>query len=352
MGKSTPKAPAAPNAAYTTALQQAGNDETALYNAQLNNVNQVTPYGTLTYANTPGNALTMSQFQKMPGYDNSQTTASANAALAKYNADNGLTGNGPSQFTSTVKLSPQEQTLLDNQQALMTQEQGLAKTSLDQAQTTMAQPYNLGGAGITPIAGQGDISGYQNQVSGDIMSRINPQLDRNTAALNTQLANQGITQGSDAYNNAIKLDNQAKNDAYTQAQLSAVQAGQTYQNESLAAHDQNVSDYNQQYYAPLNSFNALQSGVQVTNPTFGGSGQAGGASGAASKPADYAANAMNAYNASLNSYNQQVASGNSMTSNIFGLGGSILGSAYGGPMGGSVGGALGRGIGSWFSGGG
>jgi hypothetical protein len=340
VSKPSPTAPAAPDAAKTAAIQQATNNETAQFNAALNNVDQITPYGTLTYSNAPGVGMSMSQFQQQPGYNNMQTTASANAAYQNYLSSNGLTapGNSAADYQSTITLSPQQQQILDNQQNLQIQAQGLGGTALSQFGNNLATPYSLGGAGITPIAGQGDISGYQNQVAGDIMSRIQPQLDKNTELLNSQLANQGITQGSAAYNNAINLDNQAKNDAYTQSQLSAVQAGQTYQNESLAAHDQNVSDYNQQYYAPLNTYTSLANGVQVQNPTFAGSGQAGGASGASSQPANYSQDAMNSYNAALNSYNQQVAGNNSTMGGLFGLGGSFLGAAM--PGGTSVGGSL------------
>lgn len=52
-----------------------------------------------------------------------------------------------------------------------------------------------------------------------IMSRLQPQLENQRAALQTQLANQGITPGSHAYEQAMTEQNQRENDLTTQAAL-------------------------------------------------------------------------------------------------------------------------------------
>lgn len=56
-----------------------------------------------------------------------------------------------------------------------------------------------------------------------ILSRIEPQLQRRRAALETQLANQGIPRGSEAYNEAITEQQQQENDAIQQAALQGLQ---------------------------------------------------------------------------------------------------------------------------------
>jgi hypothetical protein len=71
------------------------------------------------------------------------------------------------------------------------------------------------------------------------------------------LANQGIARGSEAYTNAMRDFNSGRNDAYSQAQVSAINTmPQTMQ---LASALRNQ---------PLNELNALRTGSQVTNPTF------------------------------------------------------------------------------------
>lgn len=56
-----------------------------------------------------------------------------------------------------------------------------------------------------------------------ILSRVAPELERRRAALETQLANQGIPRGSEAYNEAITEQQQQENDAIQQAALQGLQ---------------------------------------------------------------------------------------------------------------------------------
>src|SRR6187549_1014741 len=65
----SPRAPTPPDPVATANAQTASNRDTALTQARLNNVNQVTPYGSLTYTASGG-----------PQYD----TAAYNQALDAY----------------------------------------------------------------------------------------------------------------------------------------------------------------------------------------------------------------------------------------------------------------------------
>lgn len=55
-----------------------------------------------------------------------------------------------------------------------------------------------------------------------IMSRLEPQLQRKRAQLETQLANQGLVRGGEAYNAAIQEAQQGENDLRTQAALQGI----------------------------------------------------------------------------------------------------------------------------------
>lgn len=280
---SSPKAPAAPDPTTTANTQTKSNEATALYQAQLNNVNQVTPYGNETFTQNPG-----------------------------------VNGAAPT-FTSNITLSPAEQSLLNNQESLQTQQQGIAGTALNQAATNQATPYNLGG--LPQLASASNISDASNAGYQDVVNLIQPQLTENDKLLQSRLANQGVTQGSEAYNNAELQQSQADNAAYSQAALTGVQAGQALQQEALSNNQQAVADYTQQYNAPINEYQALTNGVQVNNPTFAATENTQVA------PTNTLAATEAAYQAQLNAYNASNASSNSLDSSIFGLGGSFLGAA-------------------------
>lgn len=349
MGKGSSSTPAAPDPVATANAQSQYNKDAALYQAQLNNVNQVTPYGNLTYSQTSGAptydydaynkalsayqaaASAPQQASNISGpYQNGENSsnsfyipgqpqtpqASSAPKLSDYQTNSGAAPG----FTSTITLSPEQQKILDNQQSLQQQQQGIAGTALNQAQANQANPYDL--AHLThQLASATDVSNQENTIYQSLLQRLQPQLDRDQSALESKLANQGITQGSQAYNNAINLQNQAKNDAYNQALLSGVSAGQTYNQEALANNQQDVSNYSQQYNAPINEYQALQNGVQVQNPSFAASGNNQVAA------PNYQGAVQNAYQAQLNSSNASNASSNSLMGSLFGLGGSFLGNA-------------------------
>ncbi len=263
------------------------NQQTAAYQAALNNVNQVTPYGSQTFSQSGGTPA-------------------------------GADGNGgtPPQYTSTINLSPAQQTLLNNQQNLQTQQQGIAGTALNQAATNQATPYSLGG--VPQLASASNISDAENAGYKDVMKLIQPQMSQNDELLQSQLANQGVTQGSEAYDHAMQQRALTNNQAYANAALTGVQAGQALQQEALSNNQQGVANYTQQYNAPINEYQALQNGVQVQNPTFAPTQNN------QVQPANYQSAVQNAYQGQLNAYNANVSSANSTNGGLFGLGGNAL----------------------------
>lgn len=267
-------------------------------------------------------------WQAQNGAAGNSASGISNPGVAPKLSDYQTAATGPPQFTATTSLSPGQQAILDAQTKNQQQALGLAGTELNQAQSNLSTPYSLSGNGITQIPGQGDITAYQNQITDAINSRLTPQLDHSQDMLNTRLLNQGIAQGSDAWNKAQTLNSQAVNDAQQQSILSGIQAGSTLMNEGLAANQQGVSNYNQQYYAPLNAYNSLESGTQVQNAPAAPiqQNQVAGT--------NVAGITQNAYQNALNTYNQQVSSNNSATSGIMGLAGQLgsgfLGSSAGG----------------------
>jgi hypothetical protein len=95
----------------------------------------------------------------------------------------------------------------------------------------ITNPYSMN---LTPqniyTGGVGN-SGYYNQAAGNAIynqatSRLDPQWKNQGSDLETQLANQGVTPGSAAYDRAMTQFQQGKTDAYNQASMSATAQAQ------------------------------------------------------------------------------------------------------------------------------
>ena len=209
-----PKAPDYTGAANATA---AGNLAASKYATEANRVNTYTPYGSLTYAQDPTNT---------------------------------------NKWTSTTTLAPAQQALLDQQN----------KTSQNLAQMQDSATTRVGGMMGQPMPAAYDPNQATNNAAGLLDARLLPQQQRDMSQLQTQLANQGITQGSEAYNNAMDTIGRQQNDARQQNQLQGINLGMSQQGQQYtqASTNRNV---------PINELNALRTGAQVTNPTFQNSPQ-------------------------------------------------------------------------------
>lgn len=347
MGKGSPKPPAAPDPAKTAAAQTATNKETAYWNAVLNNVNQITPYGNLTYEQTGGGkqynmdaynkALDSFNTPSMQQVRNPETGRMETVPVRRNQRDmpklaDFLISDTPPQFTSTINLTPESQRLLDTQLRSENALAGLGEGQIGRIGESVAAPYSF--AGLPEAYGASDRAGAATRAEEALLSRLNPQFQRDEEALRTRLQNQGIGFGSEAYNREFERFDQARNDARMQAILQGANYGGVLQDQSLRARNQAIQEYNAQRNAPLNEYVAITAGQQVQNPAFQSTGYQGTA------PVDYAGLLNNQYQGQLNAYNQKVAGQNATQSSLFGLAGSALGGFLGGPAGASFGGWL------------
>jgi hypothetical protein len=283
MGKKSPKAPAAPDPAQTAAAQTATNKETAYYNALLQNMDQYTPYGNLTFQNL-GDATNP-------------------------------------KFTSTINLSPEQQQLYNTTTASDNAMASLGYDQIGRIRDSVSTPYSYAGIGNEFSAE--DIATQQANAEAAYMARLNPQFQQDEEALRSRLINQGIGQGSQAYQREMDAFNQMKNDARTQAVLAGQQYGGTAQQQALQRRNQGIQEYDAQRNAPLNEYIGLTSGTQITNPQFSQGGNQG------TNPVDYANLVNQNYQNQMAQYNAKQASSNNMMSGLFGLGGQALGGFLG-----------------------
>lgn len=261
MGKSAPSPPPAPDYIGAANATAQGNLEAARAQTQANRINQYTPYGNLIYTQDP-NAPT---------------------------PDMG--------WSQTMILSPEQQQLLDRQNQISLGLSDTATRGLGYVQDALSNPINRSSLPESMVnAGQ---TGQE-----ALMARFQPMMDQQRAALNTQLANQGIPVGSEAYTNAMRTQNQGENDLRMQAALNGINVGQNAQNHELSLQSalQNI---------PINILNAVRTGSQVSNPQFSSvptQGMTSGADilGATGQQANYN---QGRYNADMAQYNQNMGAG-------------------------------------------
>lgn len=418
----------------------ASNMAMAKYATQANRVNQITPYGNMTWTNDrvfdqagydramqaynqygstaqnnaggywkdvavgPGGDYGITYEKQWIPYGSSSSSSSRSAGAAPNIND---FYSGGDNWTQKIELSPEMQSILDQQMKLSQGLFGSQNAALGRVQQMMGTDFDMSkvpAAGTAldinglPAGGQAlnlnnlprsgtaldvnslpgagsvyDPTQATNTATEAILSRVNPDLDRQYEALRNQLANQGITQGSAAWNNAMGEFGRQRNDAVTQAGLQGInlgmqQQGQTYnqqtQNRTLAAalQAQNFGQMNQnrqqeaalqdqqfgqqnlsrqlqaalqaQQFGqqnalrgagmqeqaflrslPLNELNALRSGSQVEMPQFPGYAQQATTGGT-----DYTGAAQNTYQSQMAANNAAAAGQSNMMSGLFGLG--------------------------------
>ena len=266
-----PSAPAAPD--YTGAAQAtaSGNLDAARVATAANRVNQVTPYGNLTYT------------------------------------QNGTDSYGNPMWTATTSLSKVGQQLLDNQNNASL---GLGKTinsALGRTQETMGQGFNPN----LPSTGMNPGQSYQDAY----MQRLAPQIQQSREQVAESLANQGVVPGTKAYENAMRQQSMKENDMLLGATTQGFGVGQQANQQAF---NQELTKYN----LPLNVLSALRTGAQVQNPSFVNSAQQATTGGA-----DILGATQMGYNAQMGGFNAANASQQGMNSGLMGLGGT-LGAAY------------------------
>jgi hypothetical protein len=288
MGKAAPAAPPAPDYAGAAVAQGAANIESARATAKLNNPNMYTPYGT---------------------------------QLVSYEGD-----------VPTVRqtLTPTAQKSLEAQQNVDLSLSNLAQKGTGIASNVLDKPFSFGGpdvqtsldtSGIAKMPVNAGMTGQE-----AIMQRLEPSLARQRVSTETQLINQGLRPGTEAYNNAINLLGQQETDARTQAVLQGINLDTSANalgfNQALqqgqfgnTAQQQMLAQAIQQRQMPLNEINALTSSSQIENPQFGAY------MGANVAPPPIAQATAQQGQFDQNTYNQQVASQNANTAGLYSLGG-------------------------------
>ena len=198
---------------YTGAAQQ-----TAAANAANNRINQVTPYGNSQYQQTGTDQ-----------YGNPTYTINTTAAPFVQNAINAQGGQLASTygnvFQSPTFNSAGDMPSMNYYGSRLNQQQFNPATQLNPLPqynvNTQIDTSTLPSFGINP--GQ--------TYSDAIMQRLQPQMAQDKQSMQSQLANQGIVPGTEAYNNAMRTFNQGQNDQLTSAVVGGMNTGLTANNQ-------------------------------------------------------------------------------------------------------------------------
>lgn len=248
-----------------------GNLDMARMATAANRVNQVTPYGNLTYTQTGQDSF------------------------------------GNPMWTATQQLSPEQEQIRMQQAGLSSGLLSTAQQGLDYAGNLLARP------GIdTSLLPQVGINPGE-MYSDAIMRRLQPQLAQEKSAFDAQMANQGIATNSEAYANAKRQFDQTQNDRLTAAQIGGINTG-------LNANQQAFSQAGYNQMQPINVINALRTGSQVQAPSY-----VNPALQATTQGPDILGATGQQYNAQLAQTNANNAAASGFTSGLMNMAGSWLG---------------------------
>ena len=288
MGKQAPTPPATPDYKGAAKEQGIANLEASRLGSKLSNPNMYTPYGN---------------------------------QLISYEGD---------QPTITQTLTPEAQRTLDEQQKTQYQLASLGGKGANLASNMLDKSFKFAGPNVQTSLDLSNVAKMPVNAGTTgmeaIMSRLEPSLRRNRVSTETNLINQGLRPGTEAYDNAARLLGESENDQRTQAALQGINldtaANAQGYNQALqggqfanTAQQQALMQAIQNRQMPLNEITALMSGSQIQNPQFGAY------SGTNVNAAPVFAASQAQGQTDQNTYNQKVATQNANTAGLYSLAG-------------------------------
>lgn len=234
---SKPRAPAPPDPTKTAQAQTDQSIGTSLANNAMGMVNQRGPDGSLTYNQTGMQTINIGgKTYQIPTYE--AVTELSDAAQQRYDTTNAA-----------------QQNMAD-----------VAKTLSGQIMDSTGKPVSY--ADLPELAGSGGYQDRIKQIEDAMYSRLNPQMDRARATLETQLANRGIRPGSEAYDRAMRNLGETENDARMQVILGSGQEQSRLAGLDSATRAQLLQERTSRANEPINRLAALLSNTQVNTPQY------------------------------------------------------------------------------------
>lgn len=238
------KAPKYPDPAETAKAQAGYNLDTAVSSQFLNMVDSSNPWGDVDYTQN---------------------------GSVRYRSSDGSWVDIPT-FEQTTTFSPEQQAIFDASQSAQGNLANIANEQSERIQQILSDPFQFDNQ---------DAANWAYDLGAN---RLDPRFAREEEALRARLTNQGIREGTAAWDSAMTRLGESKNDAYNQLTLTG--RGQAF-SEALASRNQ-----------PVNELTALLTGSQVSNPaSMSGPTPQTGVGGV-----DYSGLVGDKYNADMNAY--------------------------------------------------
>jgi hypothetical protein len=235
---SKPATPAVPNPVTTAQAQTGSNISTAEANSTLGNINQVSPTGSTTFANTGGYT-------------------------------DPTTGQWVPSSTETQSLNPTLTNILSGTENTAQSLLPTAQTLANDASTSTTTPLNVDTTNNSTIAGgpqalDPSVAGAQ---FNEAMGFLAPTEQQQQTNLQDQLSQQGISVGNPAYSNAETQLGNTQNQANTAAANNAVVAGGQQANNmyqlALQGQQQQIGQQQTVQSNPLTLLSQLYSGTNT-----------------------------------------------------------------------------------------
>ncbi|WP_448206493.1 hypothetical protein [Azospirillum sp. sgz302134] len=289
MGKSSPSTPPPPDPVATANAQLAMNKETAQETARLNRVNQYTPWGSTEWTQVAGSPAVTKRLwvdaagnrydappEAQPGGGGHWVRNGGENAGETWVPDQPSSVGGgwqdvevspatEGQWQQTVKLNPAEQAILDKQRGISAGLYGLAGDAVSRVRDTMGQGIDLSGL---PDLTQ-DFSADRDKVQQALLARLTPYMDQRRQQLSAQLANQGITLGSEAWQAGQDDLGRQENDLNLAAVAQAGQEQQRLRQMALQTRQQGIQERSYLRNLPLQDIATLMgTGGSPSMPQF------------------------------------------------------------------------------------
>jgi hypothetical protein len=288
------KGSSAPDPYATAQAQASANTQTAQATQNLNEYNQVTPIGNLTWTgsgnpNTPGGAtstITLSPQEQallnssLQGSQNLQT--GVNSLIGDVNSSVGSMPSAPTlQGSPTLSnvsgtaagLAPVNLQGLGSQLNTAQGVYGGAANSLSEAlgnaNNNMAGGLSYANTPGVPTLNQGTVNQQEAANFGNSMALLEPQLKQQDEQQANSLWSQGLVPGDEAYTNSENQYQAGRNNLLTQAAntatMSGLQAAEGLNNTQLGNQQQAVAQDNSLYTLPASTAAALASAYGTAN---------------------------------------------------------------------------------------
>ncbi len=277
--------PQAPDPAFVSGQQTQSNVNTAVANSYLNRVNQFGPQGSKTYSQA-----------------GTQNVGGVDVPI----------------WSETTQLSPEQRKIYDSQTQLTQGTSDLANKYVGRIGEATAQPFNYDGLAAAPQYDEA----YRRQQIQAIEDRNAPAMQRDQQALQQRLANQGISLGSEAWNNAQNDYNRGVNDFRLGADVQAGNSAAQQYGLQASTRDRAIQERANLRTQPINEVAALLgTGNGVQMPQFSQVPQVQVA------PTDVQGAYDTQYKGQLAQQQMGLQQQNAAMGGLFGLGGAGIGAA-------------------------